>query len=881
MDAFEASQATIDEVFSAVDSSSHGLPSTEAARRLQCFGRNATLHADQQRSWYWQLLKAFNNPFVFVLLGLATVSLVTDDFAGALVLGTMALVSSSLAFWQEYRSSRAAEALRSLVHTQAVVSRIEAGARAQLSIDMELLVPGDMVSLSAGDLVPADGRVVASRHLHVNQATFTGESLPAEKAPTALPAGPAKSPQSPTNPVTDALELQNMCFMGTTVVSGSATLLVTATGPYTYFATLSKHALGKRPQTSFDQGVKQVTWLLIRFMAILVPIVFVINGFTKGDWYQAFYFGISVAVGLTPEMLPMIVTANLARGALVLSRCQVIVKQLSAIQNLGALDVLCTDKTGTLTADAVVLENHFDIRGQGSAVVLWHAYLNSFFQTGLRSLLDEAIITQAQRHEDWDVAQQYEVVDEIPFDFTRKRMSVVLKDKFATHGPTSKCTHLLVCKGAVEEVVSCCSRIQVNNNGDEEPLDAAATHQLYETVERYHREGERLIAVAYAKTPMKCDNKKYTVEDEAELTLMGFVSFLDPPKESAAAAVQALKAQGIELKVLTGDNELITRKVCKDIGLVVTGVLLGSDVAYFTDTELAETVAGVNVFAKLSPVQKCRIVQALRSNGCTLGFLGDGINDAPALKQADVGISVDTGTDIAKDAADIILLEKNLLVLERGVTEGRRTFVNIIKYMKMAASSNFGNVLSVVGASIMLPFLPMAPMQLLVQNLLYDLSQTAIPFDAVDPEYLSAPRRWAVPDLGRFMLCIGPISSVFDYSTFLLMWFVFGADDVKSTALFQSGWFVEGLLSQTLIVHMIRTSKVPFLESSPNPAVTIATVSVAIVGLCIPMTPLGTAIGLIPLPAEYYAWLCLILTAYCVLTQQLKRMYVRCFETWL
>jgi Mg2+-importing ATPase len=655
------------------------------------------------------------------------------------------------------------------------------------------------------------------------------------------------------------------------VVSGSARAVVVATGDRTYLGSLARHLVGRRAPTAFDRGVSGVSWLLIRFMLVMVPAVFVINGLTKGDWMQAFLFGVAVAVGLTPEMLPMIVTANLARGAVAMSRRKVIVKKLQAIQNFGAMDVLCTDKTGTLTQDRVVLIRHLDVAGQESEEVLEYAYLNSYFQTGLKNLLDRAVLDHEDLLQTRELARRYVKCDEVPFDFNRRRMSVVVHEVF-------KGRDLLVCKGAVEEVLAVCSHARID--GRVLPLTDSVRERALALRTDLNEDGLRVIAVAF-KQVLSQPGKQYGVADESGLTLVGYVAFLDPPKETAAPALEALKTHGVAVKILTGDNELVARKVCKDVGLADPRVLLGGHVDALSDAELEEAAEEAVLFAKLTPPQKARIIAALKRRGRTVGFLGDGINDAPALREADVGISVDTGADIARESADIILLEKSLLVLEQGVLLGRQTYGNTIKYIKMVASSNFGNVLSVLAASVWLPFLPMLAIHLLIQNLLYDISQVGIPFDRVDEDYLARPQPWRVRDLGRFMLCLGPISSVFDLTTFALLYFLLGANTPAQQALFQSGWFVEGLLSQTLIIHMIRTARVPFLQSTAAAPLLILTLAVMAAGLAVPFSPLGAAVGLAPLPWVYFLWLAATLVGYCTLTQVVKQWYIRRFGTWL
>jgi Mg2+-importing ATPase len=834
--------------------------------------------------WYVQLLLAFKTPFNLLLLTLAVVALCTDDVKAAVVISVMVAFSSLLRFTQEFRSGKAAEKLRALVRTTATVSRPDPRAEVPMDVidsfglvprplaphleevPIRELVPGDVVLLSAGDLIPADLRVLSAKDLFVSQAALTGESLPVEKTDA-----PASEVRRLLAANAEALELPNVCFMGTSVVSGTARAVVVATGDRTYLGSLARHLVGKRSLTAFDKGVNAVSWLLIRFMLVMVPVVFFINGFTKGDWMQALLFGVAIAVGLTPEMLPMVVTANLARGALAMSRRKVIVKKLHAIQNFGAMDVLCTDKTGTLTQDKVALILHLDVDGKECEEVFEYAFLNSHFQTGLKNLLDRAVLDHENLLETRELAERYVKCDEVPFDFNRRRMSVVVHEVF-------KGRDLLVCKGAVEEVLAVCSHARID--GQVQPLTDPIRARALALRTDLNEDGLRVIAVAI-KQVFSQHGKQYGVGDESGLTLIGYVAFLDPPKETAAPALEALKTHGVAVKILTGDNDLVARKVCKDVGLSTPRTLLGGQVEAMTDAELEQAAEETVLFAKLTPPQKARIIAALKRRGHTVGFLGDGINDAPALREADVGVSVDTGADIARESADIILLEKSLLVLEEGVLLGRQTYGNTIKYIKMAASSNFGNVFSVLVASVWLPFLPMLAIHLLIQNLLYDISQVGIPFDRMDDDYLTKPRQWQVKDLGRFMLCIGPISSIFDLTTFALLYFLFGANTPEKQALFQSAWFVEGLLSQTLIIHMIRTARLPFVQSTAATPLLLLTLLVMAAGVAVPFSSLGAAIGLVPLPTDYFPWLAATLVGYCILTQVVKQWYIRRFRMWL
>lgn len=844
-----------------------GLRQDQVLERLERYGENVVA---QERAPHWtaQLAKSFCNPFIGVLVVLAAVMYWQDPAdPGVWILTSMVLISGLLRFWQEFRSTRSAQALKALVTTSCAVQRRWSEQPGTEEIPMEQVVPGDLVKLAAGDMVPADLRLLTAKDLMVSQAALSGESLPAAKADT-------RSPDLGQRTSTDPVEADNLCLMGTSVTSGTATGVVVATGADTYFGSMAGALVGDRPQTAFDLGVRRVSFLLIRFMLVMVPIVFAINGFTKGDWDQALLFSISVAVGLTPEMLPMVVSANLARGAVAMSRHKVVVKQLNAIQNLGAMDVLCTDKTGTLTEDRVVLDRYLDAHGHEDREVLEYAYLNAHFQTGLRGLMDQAVVDRIDEAEEVVVDRLFTVVDEIPFDFARRRMSVVLR-RDELSGPADE--HTIVTKGAVEEVVDLCGHVM--DRGERVELTPQLRAHVTDISERHNREGLRVLAVATRSMPAERDT--YTAADESDLTLVGFLAFLDPPKQDAADALRALAENGVAVKVVTGDNELVAARVCADVGLDVSELITGATIDLVDDAELTRLTRTTTVFAKVNPVQKARIVRALKADGHTVGFLGDGINDAAALREADVGVSVDTAVDIAKESADIILLEKDLMVLEQGVLMGRQTFGNTIKYIKMTASSNFGNVFSVLVASAFLPFQPMLAIHLLVQNLCYDISQLSIPWDRMDKEYLREPRTWDAKGIGRFMIRIGPISSIFDITTFLVMWYVFRADSPAQQTLFQTGWFVEGLLSQTLIVHMIRTRRIPFIQSRASLPVLLMTGAVMVFGLWLPFSPLASALSMEPLPMSYFPWLIGTLLAYCTLTQVVKGRYIRRYGSWL
>lgn len=862
-------------LFKLLESGESGLDADAVESKFEKFGANEVAH-DKAPAWYAQLLQAFIDPFIGVLILIAVVSLITDvimapnpaerDYKTVIVVTILIVLSSLLRFWQEFRSNNAAEKLKSLVKTTATALRKKDG---RIEIDIKELVPGDLIYLSAGDMIPADCRILQSKDLFVSQSILTGEALPVEKREQECTNTKDRSP----------LELENICFMGTNIESGTATAIIVTTGSDTYFGAIGKSLSGKRPETSFDKGVNSVSWLLIKFMIVMVPIVFLINGFSKGNWTEAFLFALALAVGLTPAMLPMIVTANLARGAVNMSKRKVIVKRLNAIQNIGAMDILCTDKTGTLTMDKIVLERYLNVDGAEDIEVLKWAYLNSFHQTGLKNLLDLAVLEHGEVKDYLKADQAYRKVDEIPFDFQRRRMSVILEQ------PNHK--HLLICKGAVEEVLDLCS--QAFDPGEDRklhteldvivPMDDKMRDIILTTTKKLNEEGLRVLLVAikeYDERPLT-----YSVADETHMILTGFIGFLDPAKSSAKPSIEALQKLGITLKVLTGDNEIVTKKICRDVGIPINNVIMGNDLDNISDEDLTKQIDNVSIFAKLSPAQKSRVIKVLQVKGHTVGFMGDGINDAGALRDADVGISVDTATDIAKESADIILLEKDLMVLRKGVIYGRRTFGNIIKYIKMAASSNFGNMFSMLGASAFLPFLPMLPIQLLVQNLLYDISQISIPWDMMDAEYLEKPRKWEADSIARFMIYIGPISSIFDYATFVVMYYFFKANTPAHQSLFQSGWFIEGLLSQTLIIHMIRTRKIPFIQSWATAPVIALTTAIMVIGIALPFTPFANAFDMVPLPWQYFPILIAILVAYCALTQAIKMWYIKKFDVWL
>jgi Mg2+-importing ATPase len=840
-----AAHANGEAALASLGSSISGLDAEEATLRLDKYGPNV-IAKDKRRSSLRRLLEDFKNPLVILLTILGLISYFSGDLRSTVVIFIMVVLGVVLKYFQESKADDAAEKLQAMVSTTATV--IREGKRSEIAL--KELVPGDMIVLGAGDMVPADVRVITCKDLFLNQSSLTGESLPVEKTVKAIPADQ-----------TNTLQFENLCFFGSNVESGTALALTITTGQDTYFGKLAASlSSNQHIQNSFQKGINKFTWLMIGFMAVLVPVVFLINGFVKHDWLQAFLFATAVAVGLTPEMLPMIVTVNLSRGAIDMSKQKVIVKKLDAIQNLGAMDVLCTDKTGTITDGKIVLEKHLDVRGNESERVLAYGYLNSYYQTGLKNLMDEAILSHSEVNDSYEIDEKYHKIDELPFDFQRRRMSVIVE--------TNDNKQILICKGAVEEIMRFCTQVET----DGQVLDVVTEHDAHRRarVHELNTEGYRVVAVAYRNFPGDNDTPHYTVADESQMVLLGFLAFLDPPKASAPEALRQLEKLNVDIKILTGDNDAVTASICKKVGIPADNILLGEDIDKLDDASLASAAENYSVFAKLSPAHKERIIRALRSKDHVVGFMGDGINDAPALKAADVGISVDSAVDIAKESSSIILLENSLLVLGQGVMSGRRVFGNVIKYIKMAASSNFGNMFSMLGASVVLPFLPMKPIQILTNNLLYDFSQTAIPSDHVDPEWLEKPRKWALGDIRRFIMMIGPISSIFDYLTFALMWFVFKANSLETQALFQTGWFVESIFTQTLIVHVIRTNKIPFLQSRASRQLTLTSLAIVSIAAFLPYSPLGPSLGLVPLPGLFWLFLLVFMLGYMLLTQFIK-----------
>ena len=867
----EAAIKDIPEVLQLQGTSPNGLTEAEAAARLEKFGPNEVAH-ERKHEWLHRLWLAVRNPLVILLTILATVSYATGDIRAGTVILLMVVLGVSLRFVQETKANNAAAKLKAMITVTATVVRDGQ----TKEIPLEQLVPGDIVKLSAGDMIPGDVRLIAAKDLFIIQGTLTGESLPVEKSDTRDPR---------TN--VSSIEHTNICFLGTSVESGAATAVIVATGTQTYFGKMASSLAGQQVETAFDRGVKKYIWLMLTLMLVMVPMVFLINGLFKHNWTAAFFFAMAVAVGLTPEMLPMIISVCLSKGALAMSKKKVIVKKLNSIQNFGAMDVLCTDKTGTLTIYHVILELHVDVFKNESEAVLRDAYLISHFQTGLKNVLDRAVLKHQQLHRELGI-ETYKMVDEIQFDFSRRMMSVAIE------GPEGE--RQLLTKGAPEAVFAKCTHFL--SEGEIFEMEPVLVGDLVEQVNDLSEDGFRVLAVASKKLGAQTT---FTKADESGLILTGYLAFLDPPKETASKAIEALRQHGVTVKVLTGDNDLVTRKVCSEVGIQAEKILLGSQVENLTDEQLTKEVETTDVFARLSPAHKKRVVQALQRNKHVVGFMGDGINDAPALLAADVGISVDTAVDIAKESADMILLEKNLMVLEEGVLEGRKVFVNILKYIRMGASSNFGNMFSVLGASAWLPFLPMQPIQVLTNNLLYDFSQVPIPTDNVGSAVISKPRPWHMGEISRFIMFIGPISSIFDYTTYFLMWFYFKCSnlglvpptaelaarfanpvDINHTyaaALFSTGWFVESLMTQTLIVHVIRTNQIPFIQSRASWQLTMTTIAIMGVGAWLPFSPLAKYLGFVPLPWQFWPLLAITLVCYVGLTQIMKSWMVR--KNWI
>lgn len=857
---FEYSKMEKNEILESFTTNELGYTNEYAYRLLQENGYNKVETEDEEKI-YDIIIKSFFDPFSIILMCIILISIFTDvllvqekSYAKIIVLSLIILVSGTIHFIQDFKTKKSLKKLKEMVTS--TISVMRDGVIKEISLTD--IVVGDIIKLSAGDMIPADLRILSSKDLFISQSSLTGESEPIEKF------------ELNTKVTTDMFELENICFMGTSIVSGAATVIVIATGKNTYLGQMSKSMVTKKGDTAFDKGIKKITWLLIKITMVMVPIVFVINIVTKGNVLDSFIYAVAVAVGITPELLLVIVTSNLAKGSIEMAKKKTIVKDLNSIQNLGAMDILCTDKTGTLTQDHIVLEEYLDVHGKEDMRILRHAFLNSYFQTGLKNLIDIAIIEKAKSNNLNDILDNYKKVDEIPFDFVRRRMSVVIEDK------NNK--KQLITKGSVEEILSICKYAEID--GSVEEINNELHDEIMKIANKLNTNGLRVVAIAQ-KNEFYHDIKTFGVQDEYDMILIGYVAFLDPPKESSKQSIEVLNNYGVAVKVITGDNELVAKKVCYQVGIDTTNSLTGKQIENMSEKEFLEAVEKTTLFSKISPIQKANIVKALQKNGHIVGYMGDGINDAPALVQADVSISVDSGVEIAKESADIILLEKSLMVLGQGLIEGRKVFANIMKYLKMGTSSNVGNMLSVLFASVFIPFLPMLPIHILLQNLLYDISQIGIPFDNVDREYLKVPRKWEIKEISNFIWWFAPISTFFDLVTFAVLWYIIGANTIASQALFQSGWFLLGLLSQTIIVHIIRTGKIPFVQSKPSGILLFTTAAITIIGLIIPYTAFGSYVGLVPLPGLYLACLTVIMISYILITECVKRIYIKVNKDWV
>ena len=870
------------EVLDALETSIAGVQEDQVEMLRETYGENKLTKATEVPLWK-KIYESIINPFTVILLVIAVISLMTnvilakpgeEDPTTSIIIVVLVLISGGIRFVQELKSDKAASNLSSLIVNTATVIRDGV----QQEIPIEELVVGDVIKLSAGDMLPADALLLETRDFFIQQSSLTGESESVEKKTMWTP-----SEEETQKPV---LESERFVFMGSNVVSGSALAVILVTGNDTMIGRIEKTLNNFDEPTSFEKEMNTISWLLIRLMLVLVPVVFVINGLTDSDWLEAGVFALSVAVGLTPEMLPMIITASLAKGAVIMAKEKVVIKKLNAIQDLGAIDILCTDKTGTLTQDEIILEYPLDIHANLDLGVLKIGYLNSYFQTGLKNLLDRAIITRTEKesieHEDLrELSTRYKKIDELPFDFERRRMSVIVKEE--SHEGA-----LLVTKGALEEMLSISAHVQ---DGKEiHPITEEIRQNILEAVSQLNEQGLRVLGVS--RKQYEDASHRFAVEDEANMILMGYLAFLDPPKPSAAPAIQALKEHGVMTKILTGDNEKVTQTVCERVGLPVDHILLGTDIDEMDDATLAIEAEKTTIFAKLSPEQKARIIRLLKVNGHKVGYMGDGINDAPSLKVADVGISVDTAVDIAKEVADVILLDKDLLVLEKGLIEGRKVYANMTKYIKMTVSSNFGNIFSLLFASVFLPFLPMAPVHLIVLNLIYDLSCVALPFDHVDEDFLKEPRAWTAKSITRFMSWLGPTSSIFDIITFAVMFFgiapmITGSSYAESTnpayflMVFQTGWFIQSMWSQTMVIYMLRSPKLPFIQSKPAFSLLVTSLFALFIVTVLPYTPLAASLKLATLNGMYFLALILITVSYMLLVTIVKKVYIKKYREWL
>ncbi len=834
-----------------------GLSEEEVEEKINKFGYNE-IKQNKQKKWYNYFLQSLFSPFNVILLVIVVILFYTDvylaekpSYANIIVILVLVITGTLLEFFEEYRSNKAAEKLKQLVATTGLVLRDGK----EKEIPIKEITVGDIVLLSAGSLVPADLRIIETKDLFVGQSSLTGESDAIKKSVE------LELKDKNTYNISD---LDNICFMGTNVISGSAKGVVIKTGDNTYFGKIAHNIMQNREKSAFEIGIQGISKLLIRFMLILTPIVFLLNIF-KHNTVTAFTFAVAIAICITPLLLPVILSSTLSKGAVRMSKKKTIIKKLDSIQNFGAMNILCTDKTGTLTEDKIVLEKYLDIKGEEDVRILKHAFLNSYFQTGIRGNIDDAVINRGFENGMTEYTEKYKLIDEIPFDFTRRRLSVVVSDSNKKQ---------LITKGAVEEILSICSLVDYKSNV------APITNQIKENIKNIAKElnkqGFRVIAVAQ-KNDIN-DIKKFDVNSENGMVLMGFIGFLDPPKESAKSSIEKLNKAGVRVIVLTGDNKEVTKCICEKVGINSKSIVEGSKIEQLPDEGIKRLLKNTNIFVKLSPIQKARIVRLLKENGNVVGYMGDGINDAPSLTNSDVGISVDTAVDIAKESADIILLEKDLNVLLDGITEGRKTFGNLMKYIKMSTSFNFGEVMSVIIASVALPFLPETPIQLLVEGLLYDFGQLTLPFDNVDKEYLQKPQKFSINKIKNFMLFMGPLSSIFDLIVFALLWFTFNLRDV---AVFQTIWFSYSIISNLLGMHIIRTEKIPFIQSNANKMVYFSSIVLSIIGLIVPYTALGKIIGLVQIPIRFFSIIIGVPILYCIVAMFAKKIYIKKYGEWI
>lgn len=854
------SNLSVEEVLEKFNTSDNGLSNQRAEKLLLKKGKNI-IETEKEDKWYKLLFESFFDPFSIVLFVIIIISILTDvvfttdkTYSKIIILSIIIVISGLIHYVQGIKTKKSLTKLKEMVSNTTAVKRDGK----IIEIPPEDIVVGDVIKLAAGDIIPADLRIISSKDLYINQSVLTGESEPVEKH------------TNNKDDSTNIFELPNICYMGTNVISGTAYAIVIAAANDTYYGKIAKSLTPKNNDTAFDISIKRITSLLIRMTIVMAVLVFLFNTITKGHMIDALVYAVAVAVGVMPELLLVIVTSNLAKGSIEMAKKKTIIKELQSIQNFGAMDVLCTDKTGTLTEDHVVLQRYLDVYGNDNIKILEDAYLNSYFQTGLRNLLDVAVIEKAEENGLIKILNKYKKIDEIPYDFSRRRMSVIVGN--------SKDKNIIITKGAVEEILLVCSNIKTNKG--KKRITDKTKKDILNIVQKLNEDGLRVIAIA-RRIETNLEKTIFSVEDENEMELIGYVAFLDPPKESAKEAIAALREHGVKVKVITGDNEIITKKICKEVNINTENILLGQDIETMTEEEFSKAVEKTTIFAKISPLQKSNIIQMLQKNGHIVGYLGDGINDAPALLQSDIGISVDTGTEITKEVANVILLEKSLMVLEEGIVEGRKVFANINKYFKMAVSSNIGNMFSLLIASIVLPFLPMLPIHVLIQNLLYDLSQLGIPFDNVDKEYVKKPKKWEITGIKKFIWWFAPISTIFDLITFAVLWFVVGANSITNQALFHSGWFVLGLLSQTIIVHIIRTNKIPFFKSRSSIVMVLTTVLISIVALIIPYSSFGELVQLVPLPKIYIIWVVIIIAFYIVLTEITKKRFIKNNKEWI